>query len=192
MYDRFAARLRGEAAAERPPFSQDLHERILARVRADAVSDVVTRPRPRQWRIAALAAGVLLAAATFVLYREFLADSTAPLHPPLAEAPIPLEPLAPPDANADTAAPPEFEVAGIIAARLWPPSLAVRLPIGTVTQPDTSVAVISESKDVPASLLATLGVPVDRARDALAGALPPEFAYLASIARPSDRTSRVR
>lgn len=83
--DELLERLTAEAAANSPPFSQALHEKVMSRIRqAPAVQP---RSMPRLWRVfpTALAAATAIAAGVF-MYRAHLKSNAIPAGKVIARA----------------------------------------------------------------------------------------------------------
>lgn len=167
--DSLEARLRREAADERPAFSRELHSRMMNQISAERSA--------RKWRWPALAAAAaIVLGVTFYLLNE-------PLTPERAEVVqttegISSEPLVIPDLSVN--------VGGIISAQLWPPGVGLELPVdlgGKATANESqSPAIQKEPQGAPDWILAQLDEPSNSAQAALASALPPEVRVLIAFA----------
>jgi hypothetical protein len=195
--DPLAGRLRREAMAERPQFSEQLHERILRQIHEEPFPDgpeiafaPVTSSRNR-WRwlatgAAAAAIAGLLAISPWLMRR----------HPPSSDETttiargIPLSRTNPPlTAASFAAAEHPVNIGGILYARLWPPGVTVRLPesINDALPAPQQAEVQSSNPTAPPGspewLLAAIEEPAqNEASSALSDAIPPEARVLIGMA----------
>jgi hypothetical protein len=181
--DTLRDRLHEEATAERPPFSPELHQRIMRNVRnPQRLSLSSWRIKPSRWLVAA-AAAICFSAGALSIIRLVISHRTSVPGPPAQIAIIP--PTVTP--SAPTASIPlNLNVGGILSARLWPPELAMRLPISGVGHLPPAEQLPAPSYDPPGSpewLFARLQQPAISAQMALADTIPPDMRALAGLAK---------
>jgi len=182
--DPLAERLRHEAMAERPEFSEQLHHRTLQDIRRERLAGDAARQSPRGpliWRwLAPLAAAAAIAA--YVLTAPWLARSHRGIAP---DAPGTIAENSAPPATADLS----LNLGGIVYERLWPPGVTICLPTGLAgASPAAEPAAAQPAAPAaqpgsPDWLLATLDGPARNATAVLADLLPPEERFLIGLAQ---------
>jgi hypothetical protein len=186
--DTLADRLRGEAMAERPEFSPELHNQILDRVRQ--TDQAVTLPDgmgDRRWRSIAAAAVIAAAFGLTALWIEHSHRSPTRNNslPVVDRLPL-LLPNAIPTAIVAEVPRASFAVniGGVFSARIWPPQIIVNLPIAQSLAPRLQEPLSIQSAPAtglpgsPEWLLARLQEPASSAQAALVDVIPPEVRIL--------------
>jgi hypothetical protein len=183
--DTLRDQLHEEAMAERPPFSSEVHQRIMQRVRnSQSVSKSLPPMRPSR-RLEVAAAAICIAAGVLSLTWGVHSIHTRALNTVLK---ITGNPQPKPDLAAapPTSIPLTLNIGGIFSARLWPPELSVRLPISGAGRLPPAQQLPAPSYDPPGSpewLFARLEQPATSAQMALADMIPPDLRALAGLAK---------
>jgi hypothetical protein len=177
--DSLRDRLRANAMAERPPFSADIHQRIIRNIRNPLpVNESSRRIKVSAWLIAA-AAAICLSVGTLFTIRlvnsRRVSSVKIVVNPPILAS----------DAR-QASFPLTLNIDGIFSARLWPPELAMRLPIaaqGLLPQPEQLPAPSYDRPGSPEWLFALIQQPATSAKMALADTIPPDMRALAGLAK---------
>jgi hypothetical protein len=180
--DTLRDRLYEEAMAERSPFSPELHQRIMHNIRNPLPAhESPRRIRVSGWLITAAAAICLsvgaLSIIRLVASHHSSVSSPPALMPDARQASIAATP---------TSIPLTFNIGGIFSATLWPPELAVRLPISGGVHLPPAEQLPAPSYDPPGSpewLFARLQQPETSAQMALADTIPPDMRAMAGLAK---------
>jgi hypothetical protein len=161
--DLLAERLHREGLAERPPFSPQLHRRIMLRAQAPS------RPDFRRWLVAAAA---LLAVTTWTVHRFMrpILPITIVQYTQRSNAEIA---SAAPDDNLSV------NFAGLVSAGLFPPEIRISVPVASDSaepEPaDQSPAPSTATPGSPDWVMASLPDPATSAVSALVDVMPPNF-----------------
>ncbi len=178
-------RLRAGAIGERPLFSAEIQHRIMRRVRnSQSVIEPLPRIRPSR-RLEVAAAAIFIAVGVLSVAWGIHSIHTRALNT-VSKIAGNLQPK--PDIASVTSPsfPLTLNIGGIFSARLWPPELAVRLPIsgaGHLPPPEQLSAPPYDPPGSPEWLFARLQQPATSAQIALADTIPPEIRALAGLAK---------
>jgi hypothetical protein len=186
--DPLADRLRNEAMAGRPPFSRELHHRIMERVRGTDLALKLPRGIGHARRLATAAAALIVAALGLTALRiEHSHRASMRTHSMTMADHVPsptpnaMQPAIP------AAALPAFltvDVGGVFSARFWPPEIIVSLPMAQSSPPHFSEQLPAQAAPAiglpgsPEWLLARLQEQTNNAQAALADVIPPEVRVL--------------
>jgi hypothetical protein len=191
--DRLAERLREEASANRPQFSQQLHERILNHVHDQNEADESLRTL-RTHRVFRYAAAVAILATFLAVSWKVRTRRTSVPVPQNAVVKKDFGPRTNPVKPSPGAL--EFQIAGVLSADLLPPRIEFQTPsfnLSAVPRPNDapSVAVADAMPSgIPERLLSGLRNPAVSASDSLKDLIPPNFRLLLPLAQPAVDRAR--
>ncbi len=188
--DRMIDRLRDEAMAERPLVSADMHRRIMNEVHRERMTgERLAGERRQLWRwlpgsaVAALVAIAVVAGAwSWRLHRELIAKRPISVVTNVVPSAPAAEHIAPP---LQTPVAVSIDVGGVLFARVWPPQVRIKLPVGDGSAAPGSVESSSATPAAragsPEWMLAGLQAPASSAQATLVDLVPPNFRALAGL-----------
>ena len=175
-------RLRREARAERPPFSAELHARIVREVKnGDAASlKLAASPFFGGWLVFRVAAVVILGVGLTAIWEMHLRRGAAgnsvviDRTPKVERGGRPVAIFSP------------IDIGGVVSARLFPPEVRIQLPvIGGAALPESE-----DSQAEPSSVFEPLDTPADSAARAIADMVPPSLRAMVRLAQSATFADR--
>lgn len=177
-------RFRNAAMAERPPFSPQIHGRVMSAIHRSAPRRSLPATRVGRWLGGVAAAALLVLAGGMLTHRFDRQGRYAPPQPPTVIATNPPPAAQTPASSADLLAPPlhlTITLRGTLSATASPLRIAIGLPaLRADASPPNEAAASPAAAPLgsPEWLLARLQQPARQAQAELAGVLPVHSAEL--------------